>query len=556
MLRLVSSTVGPVSVAAGASSTQTAEAYNAGDSTLALQLSVDSSSKSWLAAATGASRACTTTTAASSCIPLVFTLNTQSLTNKKIYTGVVTVSDPNAVDAPQTITVTVQVGGGVPDTVDTYVAPGGSRDIRFYTNAPVAGSTATGDGGSWLRLALEGTGSFRFVLPYSIHLAPQAGNTAGNAYTGTLTTSGSSFAGDNKAVGVTMRVTSQAIAQASTDQLTVRLAQGEPALAPPFSPGVTLTNIGLAGSTLLPGTPTVSGGSWISYGAGGLTFDATGQSPGDYPGSITLPSNAANGSITVPVLFQVLPKGAPWIYYQGVQDNGTFVPGDPVTPGDVAVIKGEQLSFAGAYTPGPSPPLANQVGDVSVTVNSIPAPLYYALPFQVAFQVPMETKPGLALVQVKRSDGTVSNTASVNVVDRAPRLLLLGSTGYGAIVNLDGSLPMGSGTYGSFATHPAKAGDYLTIYAIGLGSTDPSVATGAPAPSAEPFARLTTVPVVNFSIGITNANSTPIFSGLSPTYAGLYQINVQIPEGTPKGTVQVRALFPDAVSNSVNIEVQ
>jgi hypothetical protein len=34
MLRLVSSTVGPVSIAAGATTTQTVEAYNAGDGPL------------------------------------------------------------------------------------------------------------------------------------------------------------------------------------------------------------------------------------------------------------------------------------------------------------------------------------------------------------------------------------------------------------------------------------------------------------------------------------------------------------------------------------------
>ena len=40
------------------------------------------------------------------------------------------------------------------------------------------------------------------------------------------------------------------------------------------------------------------------------------------------------------------------------------------------------------------------------------------------------------------------------------------------------------------------------MYAIGLGPTSPAVATGEPAPSAEPFARLTTDPQISFGDGI------------------------------------------------------
>jgi hypothetical protein len=58
-LRLVSSTVGPVSIApgasGGASQTQTVEAYNDADGSLNLKLA---SSVSWIAASTGAQRNC------------------------------------------------------------------------------------------------------------------------------------------------------------------------------------------------------------------------------------------------------------------------------------------------------------------------------------------------------------------------------------------------------------------------------------------------------------------------------------------------------------------
>src|SRR5215471_16272664 len=109
MLRLVSSTVGPIPVSTGgAGPSQTVEAYNAGDGALNLNLSVPSS-VTWLTASKGSVRPCASTTDATSCIPLNFTLNTTGLA-AGTYTAIVTVTDAGTttIDAPQTITVTVR----------------------------------------------------------------------------------------------------------------------------------------------------------------------------------------------------------------------------------------------------------------------------------------------------------------------------------------------------------------------------------------------------------------------------------------------------------------
>ena len=165
-LRLSASTVGPVSIAQGANgSAQTVEAYNLGDGSLSLTAT---SSATWIGASVGAQRACTTRSGL--CVPLTFALNTSGLA-AGISTGIVTVSDPNAVDAPQTITVTVQMGGGVPGSVDLYVAAGSTRNITFSTNSPLTTAARTGDGENWLAVALDGVGSFRFSYPYRVTLA-------------------------------------------------------------------------------------------------------------------------------------------------------------------------------------------------------------------------------------------------------------------------------------------------------------------------------------------------------------------------------------------------
>jgi uncharacterized protein (TIGR03437 family) len=106
------------------------------------------------------------------------------------------------------------------------------------------------------------------------------------------------------------------------------------------------------------------------------------------------------------------------------------------------------------------------------------------------------------------------------------------------------------------AAHPAKPGDTLTLYAIGLGPTSPFVATGQAAPSSEPLARLTTMPAVNFGGGIGGTLVNPLFAGLSPTFAGLYQVNVTIPQDVPRGLVYVKLAFGDSTSNAVQIVIQ
>jgi uncharacterized protein (TIGR03437 family) len=93
------------------------------------------------------------------------------------------------------------------------------------------------------------------------------------------------------------------------------------------------------------------------------------------------------------------------------------------------------------------------------------------------------------------------------------------------------------------------------MYAIGLGPTTPAIASGQPAP-ADTLARLSATPVINFGGGIGGTLATPFFAGLTPTYAGLYQVNVTIPAEVPKGVVNLSLVLPDSVSNSVQIVIQ
>lgn len=82
-----------------------------------------------------------------------------------------------------------------------------------------------------------------------------------------------------------------------------------------------------------------------------------------------------------------------------------------------------------------------------------------------------------------------------------------------------------------------RRGEYLEIYATGLGRVNPAPASGQPGAAAEPFNR-TVLPV---AARFGEVDVTPLYSGLEPLAVGMYQVNVKFPEGVGSGTVRLVA---------------
>jgi hypothetical protein len=239
-LRLSTTAVGPVSVAQGGTATiPTVEATNVGDGALSLQVS---SSATWLTPAVGPARACVFRTG--NCLPINFTAQTAALA-RGLHTAVVTVRDPNAVDAPQTITVTVAVGSTLPDRIELYARPGQpAPTTSIVSRVPVNVSTQTG--GQWLSLAADAAGSFQFGTRYIVtadHRSLGEGN-----YSGTLT-------GD-RAIPVTLRVTNQPFARLP-ERVTLRLAANAAAQNIPVSVG------GGTGALAITGATAANSPAWL-----------------------------------------------------------------------------------------------------------------------------------------------------------------------------------------------------------------------------------------------------------------------------------------------------
>jgi uncharacterized protein (TIGR03437 family) len=99
----------------------------------------------------------------------------------------------------------------------------------------------------------------------------------------------------------------------------------------------------------------------------------------------------------------------------------------------------------------------------------------------------------------------------------------------------------------------AAAEDVVQIFATGLGITAPTVASGQPAPSAEPLARVSVA--VQATVG--GVPATVQFAGLAPGFVGLCQVNVQIPQGVMPGTDVPLVLLQNGVpSNTVTLSVR
>jgi len=103
-------------------------------------------------------------------------------------------------------------------------------------------------------------------------------------------------------------------------------------------------------------------------------------------------------------------------------------------------------------------------------------------------------------------------------------------------------------------SNPAARGETVAIYATGLGPVSPPMATGVAAPSAEPLPRTVAKPTVLFG-GVPAAAIW--YSGLAPTYVGLYQVNAQVPAAAPSGSAVLLTLsIGGAASNTVAIAIR
>ena len=250
----------------------------------------------------------------------------------------------------------------------------------------------------------------------------------------------------------------------------------------------------------------------------------------------------------------------------GAVSAATFAPvggpGHALVPGGIASLFGENLAA------GPSVatvlPLPTRLGGTTLTVNGIAAPLFYVSPSQINFQVPSSTAVpsygayGQASIIVTTPAGSsVPIAADVYVYN--PGIFTQNATGCGpgAVLNVapDGSTSLNS------PSNSVAPGDFISIFATGLGTMASQPADGEAAPS---------LPLVEYQYGVLaqfywpaslpdapGEQSSASWAGEAPGLVGVDQVNVPVPMGVPQGcAVPLRLATQSGLSQPITVSIR
>lgn len=225
-----------------------------------------------------------------------------------------------------------------------------------------------------------------------------------------------------------------------------------------------------------------------------------------------------------------------------VVNGARFEQGFPLAPGTYAQAFGD---FAGVSTATASTvPLPTELGGVSVLVGPTRAPLYAVTSQAVAFVVPFNTELGRVRIRVQRG-GTDIGAGDANIFAVSPGIFF------------DGASPLRQGGVlnqaGQYAVEgaPARRGQVIQIFATGQGAVNPAVPDGA-VPPAGTLANARGATKV--FVSVEEAQVT--FSGLSPQFPGLWQINAVVPDKPYiSGQVPLVVTIDGLPSNQVSFRV-
>jgi uncharacterized protein (TIGR03437 family) len=312
--------------------------------------------------------------------------------------------------------------------------------------------------------------------------------------------------------------------------------------------------------------------------------------PGIYQVNFTVPPGAQG---TVPLVITIggvsSLAGVVTIAVSGlsaVTNNASFANPGTASPGSIATAFANTLGTSTDELSGVFPSSSSEGVQVTFTggsANGEGGPIFHVVASpaqqQVDLLVPTDL-PTSGTVNVQLSTATTKYpTYTLNMVPANPGMYTLTdpvSLKPSALVEFNNSEwlvlstaqtadfqipPCGKSTTAlALCGQPASPGTYLTIYLTGLGLATPSgdpagkpLPTGQIAPAnGSPVYQTPTLPTVTIG-GVT---ATALFSGLTPGFAGLYQVDVQVPNGITFGDAVPLVISMLGQSDTETISVQ
>ncbi|MCX6638509.1 MAG: hypothetical protein NT090_25930 [Acidobacteria bacterium] len=232
-------------------------------------------------------------------------------------------------------------------------------------------------------------------------------------------------------------------------------------------------------------------------------------------------------------------RQAPSYSAASIVNAATNLPG-PLAPNAIATVYGTGLSFvtravsAEDIRGGVLPILLVGTG-VRVSIGEVPAHIYYVSPTQVNLLIPSTLVPGPAELQLT-VDGRAGPAVRIQLSAAAPALFSW-SERWIVACRPDGSRVS--------QEQPARPGDLVILYATGLGRTIPNPHSGELPAQAAVLERLS-----EFQVLLDGAPVGPdriAYAGVAPGFAGLYQINLRLPDTLPPNP-DVRLRLGDEIS--------
>jgi uncharacterized protein (TIGR03437 family) len=238
-------------------------------------------------------------------------------------------------------------------------------------------------------------------------------------------------------------------------------------------------------------------------------------------------------------------RRAPTLNTDGVVNGASFTPAPDnfVAPNGIISIFGVDLSLQTRQVSDSDLvrgrlPLA--LGGVQVRIGQVLAPLYFVSPGQINAQVPSELPAGDWPLTVARENLGSNGVAIVRVRKTAPGLFpFLTHTDYTLVGR--GDLP---------GSTPARSGEILLIFGTGFGETAPAVFSG----ELPGFVARVVSPARAWLDGQMLPEYLLHYVGQAPGFAGLYQINLELPPDLPSGDLEVRIEI-DGVASQPGIRI-
>jgi len=249
-----------------------------------------------------------------------------------------------------------------------------------------------------------------------------------------------------------------------------------------------------------------------------------------------------------------------------------------VAPGSIVSVFGENFGTKDNLSAFPS----TNVNGVSVLFGNTPAPIFAlaAAEGQINVLVPTELGDLNNLTVTVQTPSGTSAAYSVFLASAAPgafyysdplntlrknAVAVVANTAWIAMpLSMAANMGLPSNCSALAAAklcgEPAHPGDYLQIYATGLGKATPNgdlagsvLPTGQIAPvSGSPLYATIVTPTVT----VGGLPATVVFSGIAPGYAGLYQLDIQIPAGVAPGDdVTLAISLPGSATDTTTIAI-